>query len=439
MKEFFFLTEARDFNKYCFPDEAKWQLQEKATKWSEFTNGPLCKPELFALGLFIAKPRFGVVKGDATVRVEVSVPTDQADKVIVHHRLNGLKVITYVEKEDTISNDSMPISPYGSTEDLQVDLNANALNVLNKLKALGLKNRLAAKPVPVKNDPENGENTNTAAPEGNNGTVKTDAKVVENGISGGNTTVANRKQSRVDNNVNNKIKVRRWSDISQSQVKITTTEFPKHLERYVYLFYSATRYIFEVDLPIGGEYQFDILGDFIDYNQPVKNVRKLPLLCRFKLVKEGVPNSIPPTCPIIPEIGWGPNPYMARYGLKPQSHQDGRVIISSTDEFTIQFELFGNNLFHDLKLQTRLRSNDHKPEALEKRTRQVILGDALYVRASLPAEGSYALKMFAKRKGENGFKNICNYMIIFGNPQIKNPFNDIKDDVSFSFLERTYF
>ncbi|OWF52855.1 uncharacterized protein LOC110447209 [Mizuhopecten yessoensis] len=520
-RSFFFLTDPSNFIHFCFPSETRWQLSEDPVIWKDFSGSPFCKPNFFAMGLIVAKPKTPELKiRNETVVIEISAPSEMMDKILLHYKVTGQKVKEFVEKEDTISNDSLPISPYQSTVDLKEDLSDPAFLLQQMFGNQIFKKPLIrsdggfgglAKEQKKTNDSDGDtdgkslKETDDESPKMNgnlhetNGDVEPEIKaplmngglkkaLMKQGLPDEDEKKEKNKQSPGSINsskVNLKLKkLPRYSSgipreekpsklvfgsslVSSKHVphkamftprnpetikkmidnafkksetpahgateapypdkEIDPTKFPTHLERYVYLHYGYSRFIFEIELPVTGVYTCEILGDLINFNDVSPDVTQLESICKFKIEKEGESQTVP-ALPVVPEVGWGPNPYMAVYGIKPLSHTDGRVFLETGEEMTMQFELFGTIDLHTIKIQTKLRNPNFKSEDLEDKTRHIIVGDTMYVRILLPGKGQFALKLFAKKKGEQGFKNICNYLLIYGKKDVKSPFNEIKDD-----------
>jgi len=112
------------------------------------------------------------------------------------------------------------------------------------------------------------------------------------------------------------------------------------------------------------------------------------------------------------------------------NHTDNRIHVEK-EQLTIEFQLFGNLNFHEVKLFARLRHQEISVKELDQRCRHVVLGDTVYVKLSLPEKGRYVVKIYMKKKGEQGFKNICNYLISYGKQVVQGPFSEIKDGVRF--------
>ncbi|XP_069137207.1 uncharacterized protein [Argopecten irradians] len=534
-RSYFFLTDPSEFIRFSFPSETRWQLSEDPMLWKDFSKSVLCKPNFFSMGLVIVKPKIPELKIQSeTVVIEISAPAELMDKILLHYNMKGEQVKQFVEKEDTISNDSLPISPYQSTVDLQEDYKDPAYvlqqmfgkQVFKKPLVLGGLGRAGGLKAPVKakedetandtvndNDDKPMVNGDVISPKVNgdvhqaNGDAEIDikAKLLNGGlknvlkkppIDSTENSINKRESVKNEKNKQNQASVhsskvsvkanklpkysgkipkkdtqsklvfgssvesskpvphksmytsrnpktiekmldnafkksetspREKVDEPKTTNEIDPTKFPTHLERYVYLHYGYSRFILEIELPVTGVYTCEILGDLINFNEPSPDVTQLPSICKFKIEKEGETCTVP-ALPLVPEVGWGPNPYMAVYGMKPLTHTDGRVHLESGDELTMQFELFGTIDFHTMKIQTKLRNPKFKPADLEDKTRHVIIGDIMYVRVLVPGKGQFALKLYAKKKGEQGFKNVCNYLLTYGKQEVKSPFSEIKDD-----------
>ncbi|XP_069137206.1 hillarin-like [Argopecten irradians] len=188
------------------------------------------------------------------------------------------------------------------------------------------------------------------------------------------------------------------------------TEFPPLLERYVYQTTKNNHVFFDIVLPVPGIYQFDVLGDLLDN---VDDFADMPVMCQFKLISGNVPfpGQLDPL-PIAPSLGWGPTPYLSKLGMKTLSHRGGHIYINPEDVITIKFETlddyqFKVELHHDIVTQDHLE--DHVSHYAEN--------GILSVTLSVPAEGQYALLVYAKREDGSleDYENVCNYLVLCSN------------------------
>ncbi|XP_033750820.1 hillarin-like [Pecten maximus] len=186
-----------------------------------------------------------------------------------------------------------------------------------------------------------------------------------------------------------------------------TTEFPPLLERYVYQTTKNNHVFFDIVLPVPGIYQFDVHGDLLDN---VDDFADMPVMCQFRLISGNAPfpGQLDPL-PIAPSLGWGPTPYLLKLGMKTISHKGGHIYINPEDVITIKFETLDDYQFK-VELHHDLVTRDH----LEDHVSHDVENGVLSITLSVPAEGQYALLVYAK--SEDGsledYENVCNYLVL---------------------------
>ena len=125
---------------------------------------------------------------------------------------------------------------------------------------------------------------------------------------------------------------------------------PSRLERYVFMNRKPSRYIYEIQLPVRGKYNFDILGmrtrngdkHDTDANDSAEGnlseeKDKLERLCQFRFICDKEPDDDIEPLPESPDIGWGPGPVCKQNGLIPLSHFEGQIYIKPGDLRHIRF------------------------------------------------------------------------------------------------------
>lgn len=214
--------------------------------------------------------------------------------------------------------------------------------------------------------------------------------------------------ARVKRNTGEDVYVEQVDDDDDDELNPSfTTEFPPMLERYVYQTTKSHHYFFDIILPVPGIYRFDVHGDLLDN---VDDFADMPVMCRFKLISENAPfpGQLDPL-PIAPSLGWGPTPYLSKLGMKTISHKGGYIYVTPENEVSIKFQTLEEYVF-----KVELHHNLVAADDLEQHVQHTTENGELCVRLSVPADGQYALLVFAHRDDDafEEYENVCNYIVI---------------------------
>lgn len=127
-------------------------------------------------------------------------------------------------------------------------------------------------------------------------------------------------------------------------------------------------------------------------------------ICDFKIVcKKGMDVSMP--LPVVPRIGWGINPELAKHHITVVSHTDG---LYSLDDGTIRFEFVfpGKAEPHaELLKHKSTRSEFADYVTVEKN------GANVSITVEPPCSGEFALQIFCRQERSQNPVNVCNYLL----------------------------
>ena len=169
------------------------------------------------------------------------------------------------------------------------------------------------------------------------------------------------------------------------------------LNNYVFLNRSTTNWKFGIHFPESGIYKLEIVGGRNLYESD---------LCYFKIFCDEAQENCRPL-PVNPgRIGYGPSRDTEMAGLKAKSHKDGFVKIAVNKQVEFSF-----NLLKTLNVKSELVHSTIAKEELVDYVRQRQTNNSLNVLVTVPESGEYALQLHAQQKGENQFKNVCNYLL----------------------------
>lgn len=174
---------------------------------------------------------------------------------------------------------------------------------------------------------------------------------------------------------------------------------PQLLDRFLLHHRLGTMAIFEMRFPIVGEYKLEL--------HCTDSKKRLPSnwICDFRVIcSEEMPECIP--LPIVPAIGWGPGKELENIGMEAVTHLSG---VASIDEhYTTELKF---KVDKEMDLKAELRHHKMNRSDLECCvTHNCEEGEATF-KVTPPAEGEYALQLFAKDVEAEQYGNICNYLL----------------------------
>ena len=176
------------------------------------------------------------------------------------------------------------------------------------------------------------------------------------------------------------------------------------LVKYVIMDRNNGNWKFTVRFPINGVYKLTINGGVTPNDNE--------WICDFKLICTTANEDIEPLPCTTGAVGWGPGTALNKVGLIEPTQQRGTILAKLRQRIYVCF-----TMTKKLLIRSELLANKYKPTDLSKHIDQRIANRELTVIVTVPTDGEYALRMFAREKKSLPEENVCNYLITTDDPR----------------------
>ena len=191
------------------------------------------------------------------------------------------------------------------------------------------------------------------------------------------------------------------------------------LERYIFLQRVENIIKATINFPVSGKFKIDLFGRKSNISDE-KGSSTHSHICAYVIYCDKPKNN----CQPLPENSiqeWGPTFRSEKAGLQAITHTTGTVKMLK-GEADVEFKADD-----DVEILAKLSGSSD--DNLEHYVIHYRDGDKIIVRTKVPEKGQYALKIFSKRKGEEGsFNGVCTYLVDADTaPVDKAPFPNVNN------------